>query len=911
MRWSGLLCAAVALLLMANPGHAAEVQEYRLDNGLLVLLKENHNAPVININVVYRVGSKYERPGITGISHLLEHMMFKTTQNLPLGEFDKQLKAVGADNNAFTWVDQTVYHETIAASEIDVALRLEAERMRGLLCLPIDHELEMPVVRNELEQRDDTPFTLLYEELLSAAFKAHPYKVPTIGWKPDVEAITAEDIKAYYDQFYQPDNAFIVAVGDFDSAELFEKIKQHFAAIPAAGVVKPRLTPEPEQLGERRFEIRRAGQMDFLLIGWHVPETENTDNYALVVLGNILGSGRTSRLYQGLVDSGQCAEAFAWNSAFGYQDPFLFMAGAALNPGVELDEVEQALLARIEEIKTGGVTEAELERAKKQARVSFVFEKDNVEQEASGIIDFELMSSYQDADKYLPGIEAVANADVMRVAQQYLTRDNRTVGRYYAKRPAGEPAVDGSAGAAEDEAEAVEASAGDGERPAIAPPHYRPGAPAALPANASVQVVAAGGDAPYAAERTLPNGLKVVVRENHNNQTVVVYGMVPGGKITDPAGKPGVANFAVQMLASGTAQHSKLELAELMENAGVELGFAPSRETFSLAGRSLAEDFPLLLELASEMLLEPSFPAEEIELTRQQLQAGLLNSLNDTFDMSFYTGRDLIYGAGQPFAGRVEGTPDSVAAITREDLLDWHARQVVPDGSVLVIVGDVDSAAAFSAVEQRFAAWQGSQPGRSELIARGAEFKADAPARTDINLPEKSNVALLWIGPGMSKATSDWAARQIATFTFGGDFYSRMNERLRIKEGLTYGAFAWLSNGLAAGPFCVSVQVNPENIAPALAATEEELARFAGEGITGEELALAKSYLAGNFPVKLSDNASVAAAIGEATYLGFGVDYIQSYQAAIAAVDKAQVDAVAAQLANPAGFKLVVAGTLE
>jgi zinc protease len=917
MRRFSWLLALGALIMMTVPAQAADVKEYKLDNGLLVLLKENHNAPVINFNVVYRVGSKYERPGITGISHLLEHMMFKTTKNLPLGGFDKQLKSVGADNNAYTWVDQTVYHETIAADKIDVALGLEAERMHNLLCLPIDHELEMPVVRNELEQRDDSPFSLLYEELLAASFKAHPYHVPTIGWLSDVEGITADDIKAYYDAYYQPDNAFIVAVGDFNSDELFAKIKEHFGAIPAAGIVKPRLTVEPPQLGERRFEIRRAGQMDFLLIGWHVPESENPDNYALVVLGNILGSGRTSRLYHAMVESGQCAEAFASNSAFGYQDPFLFLAGAVLNPGTELDAVEQNLLTELERIKTDGVTADELARAKKQAVVSFVYEKDNVEQEATGILDFELMSSYQDADKYLPGIEAVTSADVMRVATQYLTRDNRTIGRYYAKRPEAEAALEGAAGedmegadveGAEAEDAAPAASAGDAEQSKLTPPQYKPAAPQSAPVAAAAD---AESSEPYATERTLPNGLKVVVRENHNNQTVCMSATIPAGRITDPEGKPGVANFGVSMLANGTTEHSKLELSELLENAGIELGFTPSRETFGMGGRSLSEDFPLLAGLAAEMLLKPSFPADEIELTRQQIQAGLLNSKNDTFDMSFYTGRDLIYGAGHPFAGRAEGTPESVAAITRDDLVAWHDKMVVPEGSVLVVVGDVDTEAAFKIIEDQFGTWQGSQPGRAALIARGAEFKTDAPQRTDINLPEKSNAALLWIGPGMGKATDDWAARQIATFTFGGDFYSRMNERLRIKEGLTYGAFAWLSNGLAAGPFCVSVQVNPENIEPGIKATEEELARFAKDGITDEELALAKNYLSGNYPVKLMDNASVAAAISEAVYLGFGLDYIQRYQADITAVDKAQVDAVAAKLADPANFKLVVAGTLK
>ncbi|MCH7472944.1 insulinase family protein, partial [bacterium] len=426
------ICLGGALLLMTAHSYAADVHEYRLDNGLLVLLKENHNAPVINFNVVYRVGSKYERPGITGISHLLEHMMFKTTKNLELGEFDRRLKEVGSDNNAYTWLDQTVYYETIAAGKIDVALELEAERMRYLLCLPEDHELEMPVVRNELEQRDDSPFTLLSEELFANAFKAHPYRVPTIGWVDDVESITSEEIKAHYDRYYNPDNAFLVLVGDFEPDEMYAKIQRHFGGIPSGDVRLPRISKEPEQIGERRFEIRKAGQLDFILAGWHIPESEHPDSYALVVLGNILGEGRTSRLYRALVDTGKCAAAGAWSSAFGFADPFLFLVNGVVSPGETPAGVEPIYYEEIEKIITGGVTDEELARARKQARVSFVFEKDSIVSEARSLVSFELMSGWRDLDNYLPGIEAVTNDDLMRVAAKYLTKQNRTVGIWHA-----------------------------------------------------------------------------------------------------------------------------------------------------------------------------------------------------------------------------------------------------------------------------------------------------------------------------------------------------------------------------------------------------------------------------------------------------------------------------------------------
>jgi zinc protease len=904
------LGACGALLMMITTSFAADVREYQLDNGLKVLLKENHNAPVINIQVVYRVGSKYETTGITGISHLIEHMMFKTTKNLPLGEFDKRLKSVGADNNAYTWLDQTVYHETIAADKIDVALALEAERMVNLSCLPDDHQFEMTVVRNELEQRDDAPFTLLYEEFMSSAFKAHPYHTPTIGWKDDVESITTQDISDYYHRYYHPDNAFIVAVGDFEPNALFAKIKQYFGPLPSGNVQLPRISKEPQQIGERRFEIRRVGQMDFILTGWHIPACTDPDAYALEVLGNVLGSGRTSRLYKALVDTGKCAQASAWSSAFGYVDPFLFMAMAAVSPGVDPAEIEPVIYDEIAAVIKDGVTQAELDRAKKQARVSFVYNKDSVEQEADALVTFELAGDWNWLDKYLPGLDAVTAADVQRVAAKYLTQDNRTVGTYLAIR---------QDGAAEEGAEDMEqpGPAGDDEMPDLAAmrPQYRRSGKAAAESIAGMlpgaAVQAAASAEPYATVKTLANGLTVIVRENHNNGTVNLKGLVRAGRIDDPQDKPGVGSLAVSLLTNGTAKHNKQQLAEIMEDSGMELGFSPSRENFTLSGRSLAEDFPKLLDALAEQLLESTFPAEEVELARQQTLAGLLNSSDSTFDTSFYQGRDLLYGKDSPFAGRVEGAPDSVQAMTRDDLLAWYQAKVVPQGAILAIVGDVKTDEALRLVEQHFGKWSGVNAEHDALVARGREFLGVGGKREVMSMADKSNASLTWLGPGVSKLGDDWAPRTIATFIFGGDFSSRLNDRLRIKEGLTYGAFAWFSNGRAAGPFCMNAEVNPENVEPAITAATEELERFKTSGATVEEVKLAQDYLTGNFPVKLATNGDVASALVDALYLDRDVSFIQHYAEFVDAATLEQVNAVAAQYMDPAKLLLVVAGTVQ
>jgi zinc protease len=909
-----LLATFFSLLILTAVAFAQEgkVSEFILGNGMKVLLKENHNAPVINFNVAYRVGSKYERPGITGISHLLEHIMFKTTTNHPLGEFDNLLQEVGAENNANTWLDRTIYYETIAADKIDIALELDADRMRNLAFIPDDHRLEMPVVRNELEQRNDSPFTLLYEEMLAHAYKAHPYGIPTIGWVDDIEGITTEDIREFYNRWYHPDNAFIVAVGDFETEEMLAKIEQHFGSIPSGNVKHPRLPVEPEQNGERRFILKRAGQVDMMMNAWHVPEGEHPDSFALVVLANILGNGRTSRLYNALVNTGKCAEAGASNDAFGYADPFLFLTYAVANPGVALTEIEPLIYAEIERIKTGGVTDEELNRAKKQARVSFVFEQDSIVSQADTIMSFELYNSgWQNVDKYLPGIESVTDEQVRRVAAQYLHEDNRTVGHYLAQQPEG---GEGGPAAGEEGAPSRFDSVG--------PLYYRePGQHAAALENAAplpgVSGVAGGvtvavetSGEPYAQEFKLPNGLTVLVRENHSNPSVSLSGLVRAGAIDDPADLPGVAGLAVGMLGNGTEAHTKAELAAIEENAAVAVGFSAGRETTTFSGRSLSEDFSLMLDLLAEQLLTPSFPAEELDLLRQQTIAGIQINLNDTEYRAGQAAQLALYGPGSPYSQPESGTVESVTAIDRDDLVNWYDAYVVPDGAIITVVGDVDAEAVRAAVAQRFGAWRGSAAAHNAQLEKSDDFLPVGGRGETVVLADKSNVTLLWAGPGKSRRGNEWPVAQVANYIMGGGFTTRLNQRLRIEEGLTYGAYSYFASSYGAGPWNALAQVNPENVDPAVKATTEELTRYFTEGPADAEVATARNYLIGSFPVRLSTNGAVAGELTQAVYLERGVNYLQDYARLVSEVSMEDVQALIHEYMDPAKLYLVKSGTL-
>jgi zinc protease len=498
-----IILAAISFALALNPftGGAQllsdRVTVRTLPNGLRLLMEENHSAPVISVNVCYRVGSKYERPGITGVSHILEHEMFKSTRNHPLGDFDRILTSAGADNNAYTWLDRTVFYETIASDKVDIALELEADRMRNLLFVPQEHADELIVVRNELEQSNDSPMSMLYDMMQATAFVAHPYGTPTIGWLDDVEHMTVDDARAYYDLYYHPDDAVIVVVGDFTPDDMYAKVERWFGAIPASGVKLPHLTSEPPQQGQRRINIRRAGNADYLLIGWHTPNGSDPDAYALDVLSNILGGGRTSRLSQRLMEPGKAAYASASSGCFIFNDPSLFTVQVALNEGTSPEEAEREVLEEIEHISTEGVTSRELERAKKQARAAFIYRKDSAEDEADLLVTFDLASSYLNIEKYVPGVDAVTGDDVKRVVQKYLTVDNSTVAYYLGVR--GE-------GGASDSDENVESDAAPNFKAA---PKYHSGA---QDSASSLSATPSASPAGPVTVRQLQNGIQIIIK---------------------------------------------------------------------------------------------------------------------------------------------------------------------------------------------------------------------------------------------------------------------------------------------------------------------------------------------------------------------------------------------------------------
>ncbi|HXF58231.1 MAG TPA: pitrilysin family protein [Candidatus Saccharimonadales bacterium] len=410
----------------APPSQA--VLETTLENGLKVLIQEVRSAPVVSFMVWYKVGSRNETAGVTGISHLLEHMMFKGTPKYGKGEIARQLQRNGASFNAGTSIDYTNYYEVLASDRLELAMEIESDRMANALIPEEEHKLEMTVVRSELERNEDNPHRALYQELFAQAFKAHPYHWPTIGWRSDVEAIRTDQIRAYYERHYMPNNATAVVVGDVDAARALELVRKHFGGIGRGDPPPPVVTVEPPQMGERRFKLRKPGDTRYLMVAYPNPTLAHEDNYALDVLGMILGHGKTSRLYQSLVEGKLATEAEAQNETA--RDPFLFIAQATAGPGITLEALEEGLYAEIGRLQGEAPTPAELDRARKQIQASFIYSRDSIRSLAQQLGYYETVGSYRYLDTYLDRIAAVTREDLTRVARAYLGENTRIVGHY-------------------------------------------------------------------------------------------------------------------------------------------------------------------------------------------------------------------------------------------------------------------------------------------------------------------------------------------------------------------------------------------------------------------------------------------------------------------------------------------------
>lgn len=416
------------------------LQTTQLDNGLQVILRPSRVAPVASFWIWYRVGSRNETPGLTGLSHWVEHMLFKGTEAFPRGEFDKAVARAGGMFNGMTWQDWTVYFETFPSERIDLALRVESDRMANALFDAAETEAERTVILSEREGSENNYFYRLQEEVQATAYTAHPYRHPVIGWKTDLHTITRDDLYAHYRAYYAPNNAVAVVTGDFEPEAMLAQIQACFgrlAPAPMPGALRVR---EPEQQAERRVAVRGEDPTAYYLHAFHAPAAGHADFFPMVVVDSVLGgakgmglfggsaNNRSNRLYRALVESQLTVDA---SSSFGPSiDPSLFVFSATLAPETEHAQVEEAIWTEIERLQAEGVTDHELEKAIKQTKAQFAYSSESVTNQAYWLGFSAVVASMDWLDTWLDRLSAVTSDDVRRVAATYFRHDRQTIGTY-------------------------------------------------------------------------------------------------------------------------------------------------------------------------------------------------------------------------------------------------------------------------------------------------------------------------------------------------------------------------------------------------------------------------------------------------------------------------------------------------
>lgn len=883
--------------------------ETHLANGLTIISKEVHAAPVVYFGVWYKVGSRNEISGQTGLSHILEHMMFKGTNDLPPGAIDHLFLTNGGQINAETGSDFTFYHELLAADRLELAARVEADRMENSQFNPTELAHEMTVVRSELEGDGNNPGYDLYTNVfLPAAFRAHPYHWPTIGWRSDVEAVAKrrDVIYSYYQKHYMPNNAVVVMVGDFDTKKAVAVCQKYFGVYPAGQLEQHHITPEPPQRGERRVILKRPGTTPQLLIGYHVPQTGEPDHYVFDVVSQILSGGRSARLYQDLVEKGLAQSASGGSSD--QRDPYLFEMDATPSAGVAVADVEKALEAEVAKLQATSVTAGELARAVRQISTNFVYQNDSVSAQAEQIGQYAAINQPRYLDTYLNHIKQVTPADIQRVAKQYLTSDNRTVAAFDPQPlPPGAtpppPPVTDNFGAA---------------KPVTDP---RQKALLAALDKKFNRVGAATTPAQHAKPTrvVLPNGLVVIVQENHANKTVALSGLVRAGSMYDPDGKYGLAGLTSEMLSRGTTTKSALQLALTLESLGAGVSISAGTEAADIGGGSLSQDFPTLLATLADELRHPSFPADQLERLRAQTLSGIEEARQDTggtggagsqAEIAF---AQALYPKGHPYwEPSLDESAAAAKSITRDDLLNSYHTYYRPDTTALIVVGDVNAQDVIRQVQAAFGDWEKPQTPAPALTIPDVPVPDKAPAPIVIPLADAPQTSILFgYNGGLKQTDPDYYATQIMNYILGGDpFGSRLGKTIRDQNGLAYSVDSGFAAQHGSGPFQVFIGANPKNATRAITLMRQILTQVRQYGVTDDEIRQAKQYITGEYPLRLETNAGIAGVLRLAEDYGLGLDFPQRRNALYNAVTSAQVKAAIQKHLHPDRGVLIIAGAV-
>ncbi|WP_431659976.1 M16 family metallopeptidase [Pantanalinema rosaneae] len=871
-----------------------EVRKTVLENGLTVLTKEVNTAPVVTVQVWYRVGSRNETPGINGIAHQLEHLMFKGTTERPI-QFGRFFSALGSDSNAFTSYDMTAYFGTAERDKLEPLLILEADRMANAIIADKELASEKRVVISELQGYENSPNYRLGRAVMQAVFPNHPYGLPVGGTKADVERFTVEQVREYYRTFYRPDNATLILVGNFRTEEVLKTVKATFGQVakpktplPPEPIVAP--LPTATNPPQQPIVLREAGSAALLNAIYPLPDINHPDLAALQVMDYVLTGGRSSRLYQTLVESGLASDAEGGAAHLIGAGWYEFSATAA--PGKTLTEIDQALQQMVANLRQQGVNQEELDRAKAQLRAAIILRNRDITSQAMQLgDDYITTGDYQFTDRLLRAIATVSATDVQRVAQTYLAPTRRTVGLFEPTLTDGKPVA-----SADNFAQTSE--------------NFNPGSPVdpaeiakyLPPLTSKKQQNIAH---PLPEKLTLANGLQILLFRDRSTPTITLSGYVQAGSSYDQPQTAGLANLVAVNLMNGSKTQDALTLAKTLENRGASLEFGVNREGVMISGDALASDLPVLVQVLADVLENANFPTNEVELSRQRALTNLDLELDNPSRLARRVFQQTIYPKDHPFHSFP--TKDSLQRITREEMQRFYQTHYRPDATVLTLVGNFEPSQVRNLLNQTLGQWQ--DHGNVTQITVPSVTLPKAVTRINSTLPGKTQSITLIGYNAIDRKDPRYYSAMVLNQILGGDtLSSRLGTEIRDRLGLTYGIYSYFQAGIYSGPFLIHMQTSPEDTAQAVNSTLTLLQQVRQQGVTAAEVAQAQRSLTSSYPVGLADPSTLAATILMNQVYGLSLQELQEFTAKINAVTPEQVNAAIQELLHPDRVVVVTAG---
>ncbi len=841
--------------------------QFTMENGLKVIIEENHTSPVVALQVWVKTGSADERDDEAGMCHFIEHMIFKGTGKRKVGEMAKEIESLGGSINAYTSYDQTVYHITIASRYADIALDILADAVQHSVFDPAELEKEREVILEEIRMGEDDPSRKLFRQTMATAFKRHPYGRPIIGYEKTVRAITRDQMLAFFKRWYTPDRIFFVAAGDFDLQEMERKARALFKEFKRPSERLPERLQEPEQKEIRSNLTFGNLKETYLQLAVPISFVTHEDTPGLDVLEQILGGGETSRLVQKVkLEKGLVHSISA--SSYTPKDPGLFIIGATLQ-AENLERAVGEILKEVNRLIQEGVTAEELYRVRVNVESGLIYDRQTVQGQARKLGYYEATTGDVQFEKeYIKRISLLQSEDIKRIGEKYFKPSRWSVSL-------------------------------------LAPAEK---ADALKKVSLSAVVEKAGSSTvPIDKKRPLPvsktvlgNGIRLIVKENRNNPIVSIQVSFLAGVRFEEEAQNGINQFMAVMITKGTEKQTSLEIAKKVERMAGSLSGFSGYNSFGLSFTFLSQHFDEAMTLLGEVVKHPSFDTDEMEKRRRSILAAIRQQEDDLDRMVFKLFRKVLYEK-HPYRMDTIGTLDSIQRITQKDLKEYYGRIAVPENMVLTVVGDVDLNQVASAVQKEFG-----------KIQKGNFVPPELPKETPLQKTRKSEVykekeqAHFVLGfPGATVQSRDRYVLDVLDAALSG-MGGRLFYELRDKESLAY-ALAFISNvNLDPGYICVYMGTHPDKIETAIAGVLRELKKVKDEGLTDDEVERAKRYLIGNFEIGLQTNGAHARQMSVDELMGLGYDHLQRYPNEIQKVTREDVHRVAKEYFNLEAYALAI-----